>query len=182
MDRANGQRSGQLNQEHVEEICRQCDFDQSTTPPSEVAAALATMPVTIGQSIRAIPDDTLRRRPAVAVWSPLEYLGHIRESMAFHRWLIERALSEDNPVIPTVDPDESVAKSEYNDAESEELIAQFDRRIQRLADALNSLDDEAADRTLTLDGQEISVALVARSAWHECHHHLRDIRRLGQLH
>jgi len=41
------------------------------------------------------------------------------------------------------------------------------------------VDDEAADRTLTLDGQQISVALVARSAWHECHHHLRDIQRLG---
>ncbi|MCW2628026.1 MAG: hypothetical protein QOF66_1759 [Mycobacterium sp.] len=78
-----------------------------------------------------------------------------------------------------VDPDESVAQSRYNEAEVEELIAQFDRRIQRLAGALRALDDEATDRTLTVDGRQISVALVARSAWHECHHHLRDIRHLG---
>ncbi|WP_369117760.1 maleylpyruvate isomerase N-terminal domain-containing protein [Mycobacterium avium] len=58
----------------------------------------------------------------------------------------------------------------------EDLVAQFDRRIARLVDALNSLSDEAADRTVTLDGRQVSVALVARSAWHECHHHLRDIR------
>ncbi len=113
------------------------------------------------------------------MWSPLEYLGHLRESMAFHRWLIESALSEDNPLIPMVDPDDSVAQSRYNEAEVEQLVAQFDRRIQRLAGALRALDDEAADRALTLDGRQISVALVARSAWHECHHHLRDIRRLG---
>ncbi|MFZ0904419.1 MAG: DinB family protein, partial [Mycobacterium sp.] len=121
------------------------------------------------------------RRPAPDVWSPLEYLGHLRESMAFHRWLIERALAEDNPLIPMVDPDESVAQSKYNEADRAQLIAQFDRRIHRLDDALTSLDDVAAARTLTLGDRQISVALVARSAWHECHHHHRDIRRLGHL-
>ena len=165
----------------VEEICSQCDFDQSTTPPREVAVAASPLAHAIAESIRAISDDELRRRPAPAVWSPLEYLGHLRESMAFHRWLIERALAEDNPLVPMVDPDESVAQSKYNDADSEELIAQFDRRIQRLTAALSSLDDEAADRTLTLGGRQISIALVARSAWHECHHHHRDIQRLGRL-
>ncbi|WP_176213648.1 DinB family protein, partial [Mycobacterium avium] len=90
--------------------------------------------------------------------------------------LVEQALSEDNPLIPMVDPDESVAQSRYNEADPEDLVAQFDRRIARLVDALNSLSDEAADRTVTLDGRQVSVALVARSAWHECHHHLRDIR------
>jgi hypothetical protein len=163
----------------VEEVCSQCDFDESKTPPREVPVALAPLALAIGDSIRAISDDELRRRPAPTVWSPLEYLGHLRESMAFHRWLIERALAEDNPLIPIVDPDESVAQSRYNEAEVEQLVAQFERRIQRLAGALRALDDEAADRTLTLDGRQISVALVARSAWHECHHHLRDIRRLG---
>jgi protein-disulfide isomerase-like protein with CxxC motif len=78
-----------------------------------------------------------------------------------------------------VDPDESVAQSRYNEAQVEQLIAQFDRRIQRLAGAIHALDDEAADRTLTMDGRQIYVALVARSAWHEGHHHLRDIQRLG---
>jgi hypothetical protein len=41
------------------------------------------------------------------------------------------------------------------------------------------MDDRAAERTLTLGGRSISVALVARSAWHECHHHLGDIHRLS---
>jgi hypothetical protein len=49
-----------------------------------------------------------------------------------------------------------------------------------LADALNSVDDNAAARILTLDGRQVSAALIARSAWHECHHHHRDIRCLGK--
>jgi hypothetical protein len=164
----------------VEEICHECDFDQSKTPAREVPAALAPLALAIGDAIRSIPDDEIRRRPAALVWSPLEYLGHLRESMAFHRWLIERALAEDNPLIPLVDPDESVAQSQYNGATADALIAQLDRRVERLADLLNSVDDGAAVRTLTLDGRRISVALVARSAWHECHHHHGDIQRLGQ--
>lgn len=165
----------------MEEICRECGFDQSETLPSDVATELSPVARAIGVSVLAVPGDELRRRPAATVWSPLEYLGHLRESMAFHRWLIERALSEDNPLIPTVDPDESVAQAAYNDADPHELLAQFERRIQRFADVLIALDDDSANRTVTLDGREISVALVARSAWHECHHHLGDIRRLGGL-
>jgi hypothetical protein len=186
VDRKNGQRSDQLTANafrefDVEEICGECDFDQSTTPLREVAKALPPLALAIGDCVRSLADGALRRKPQAAVWSPLEYLGHLRESMAFHRWLIEHALSEDNPLIPMVNPDESVASAGYNEADPEELIAQFDRRTQRFVDALNSLDDEAAGRTLTLDSRRISIALVARSAWHECHHHLADIRRLGRL-
>jgi hypothetical protein len=165
----------------VEEICAGCHFDQSATPPREVPVALVSLAMDISDSIRSIGGDGLRRRPAPTVWSPVEYLGHLRESMAFHRWLIERALSEDNPHIPTVDPDDSVAQAEYIAAEHEELIAQFDRRIRRLCEALNSLDDADAARTLTLGHRQIAVALIARSGWHECHHHLHDIRRIGGL-
>lgn len=161
----------------MEQVCSACNFDQSATPPRDVALALTPLAVAIGDSIRAIDEGALRRRPESAVWSPLEYLGHLRESMAFHRWLIEHALAEDNPLIPMVDPDESVALSQYNQANAEELISQFDRRIQRLAETLNSLDAAGGDQSVTLDGRRLSVALVARSAWHECHHHLGDIRR-----
>jgi hypothetical protein len=165
----------------VEEICSECHFDQSATPPREVPAALASLADDISDSIRSIPGDELRRRPAPTVWSPIEYLGHLRESMAFHRWLIERAVSEDNPHIPAVDPDDSVAQAEYAKVDPDELLAQFDRRIRRLSEALTSLDEAKAVRTLTLDHRCIAVTLVARSAWHECHHHLRDIRRIGRL-
>jgi hypothetical protein len=44
-----------------------------------------------------------------------------------------------------------------------------------------SLDGGAVNRTLTLDDRHLTVGLVAPSAWHECHHHRCDIRRLGRL-
>jgi len=135
----------------------------------------------IGDDIRALAAELARRRPSPEVWSPVEYLGHLHESMAFHRWLIESALAEDNPLIPMVDPDESVAKAGYADPDIGALFGQFERRVDRLCQLLVELDDDAVNRTLTLDDRQLTVGLVARSAWHECHHHRVDIRRLGRL-
>ena len=164
----------------MEQTCSECAFDESLARPTDVALALPPLAAAIGDHIRALPAELARRRPSPEVWSPVEYLGHLREAMAFHRWLIESALAEDNPMIPMVDPDESVAKAGYADADSEALVGQFERRVDRLCQLLAELDDGAVKRTLTLDDRQVTVGLVARSAWHEYHHHRIDIRRLGQ--
>lgn len=165
----------------MEETCSECAFDESLAQPNDVALALPPLAAAIGNDVRALSAELARRRPSPGVWSPVEYLGHLRESMAFHRWLIESALAEDNPLIPMVDPDESVAKAGYADADVEALFGQFERRVDRLCHLLGELDGGAVNRTLTLDDRHISVGLVARSAWHECHHHRVDIRRIGAL-
>jgi hypothetical protein len=163
----------------MEETCRECAFDKSLAQPKDVALALPPLATAIGDDIAALSEELVRRRLLPDVWSPVEYLGHLRESMAFHRWLVESALAEDNPLIPMVDPDESVATAGYADADVGVLFGQFDRRVSRLCQLLKELDGDALNRTLTLDDRQVTVGLVARSAWHECHHHRGDIRRLG---
>jgi hypothetical protein len=163
----------------MEETCSECAFDESLARPEDVALALPPLATAIGNDIGALSLELARRRPAPEVWSPVEYLGHLRESMAFHRWLIETALAEDSPLIPMVDPDESVAKAGYADADINGLFGQFERRVDRLCQLLQELDGVAVNRKLTLDDRQLTVGLVARSAWHECHHHRGDIRRLG---
>jgi hypothetical protein len=163
----------------MEESCSECRFDESHAQPKDVALALPSLATAIGDDVGALPAELARRRPSSDIWSPVEYLGHLRESMAFHRWLIEKALAEDNPLIPMVDPDESVAEAGYADAHIGALIGQFDRRVDRLCQLLEELDRGAVNRTLTLDDRRFTVEFVARSAWHECHHHHCDIRRLG---
>jgi hypothetical protein len=165
----------------MEDSCAECGFDESSTPPAGVVTGLDRVTPRICAAIRAVPPQRLRQRPDSATWAPIEYLGHLRESMAFHRWLIERALAEEDPAIPIVDPDQSVADAGYIDADLDELVGQFERRILRLTDRLTVLPHGADQRRLTLGDLRITVALVARSAWHECHHHLGDIRRLGGL-
>ncbi|WP_261570734.1 DinB family protein [Frankia gtarii] len=164
----------------MEQVCSECDFDASAAGVGQVAADLGPVAERIVEHLRALPADVVRHRPGPGVWSPIEYLGHLRESMAFHRWLIERAAAEQTPVIPAVDPDASVAAADYHNGELADLLGQFERRVARLRETITQLDEDLARRTIDLDGRIVSVALVARSALHECHHHDGDIVRAGQ--
>ncbi|CAJ62643.1 MULTISPECIES: DinB family protein [Frankia] len=163
----------------VEQVCSECDFDASAVGVGQVAADLGPVAGRIAEHLRALPADVVRHRPGPTVWSPIEYLGHLRESMAFHRWLIERATAEQTPVIPAVDPDASVAAADYLRGDLDDLLGQFERRVARLRETMARLDADLARRTIDLDGRIVEVALVARSALHECHHHDGDIVRAG---
>ncbi|MCM3922688.1 DinB family protein [Frankia sp. AiPs1] len=164
----------------MEQVCSECDFDASAVGVGQVAVALGPVAERIVEHLRALPGDVVRHRPGPGIWSPIEYLGHLRESMAFHRWLIERAAAEQTPVIPTVDPDASVAAADYHNGDLADLLGQFERRVARLRETMTQLDEDLARRTVDVDGRVVSVALVARSALHECHHHDGDIVRAGQ--
>ncbi|MCV7280212.1 DinB family protein [Mycolicibacterium flavescens] len=165
----------------MEDVCTECGFDQSSTPAADVGPALERTATEVADAVRSVPLELLRRRPEPRTWAPIEYLGHLRESMAFHRWLIEQAVAQDHPEVPMVDPDESVAAADYRGADVEDLLGQFHRRVMRLGAHLAALPPGAAACSLTLGDRPITVALIARSAWHECHHHLGDIRRPGGL-
>ncbi|WP_232291988.1 DinB family protein [Frankia sp. QA3] len=164
----------------MEQQCSECDFDASAAGVTQVAADLGLVAGRIAEHLQALPADVVRHRPGPSTWSPIEYLGHLRESMAFHRWLVERATAEETPVIPAVDPDASVAAADYRNGDLADLLGQFERRVARLRETITQLDEGRSRRTIDLDGRVVSVALVARSALHECHHHDGDIVRAGQ--
>jgi len=145
---------------------------------AEVVGSLRQLPDQIGATVAPISEERLRRRPAPGSWSAIEYLGHLRDLMAYHRWLIELALSEDQPVLAAADPDTSVENSGYRDGDRDELLGQFARRVERLAALLESLSAQALGRPLVVD-RPIDVQLVARSALHEGVHHRADLARIG---
>jgi hypothetical protein len=163
----------------MQDQCDECGFDESAAEAAKVADALSLLALEIVQAVRATPKEILRQRPAAHVWSAQEYLGHLREAMAFHRFIIEKGLAEHEPVIPLADPEPVVEQANYHSSSVEDLIGQFHRRVDRLCTLLLTLDIEAVGRTVVLGDRRIALALVARSAWHECHHHLGDINRAG---
>ncbi|MCU1346453.1 MAG: hypothetical protein JWL70_2719, partial [Acidimicrobiia bacterium] len=144
----------------MDDHCDECGFDARSMSIEEVAAALRQLPPEISATVAAASDEHLRTRPAPASWSAIEYLGHLRDLMAYHRWLIEQALSQDRPVMPPADPDAAVADSGYQDAQRDEILSQFARRVERLATLLDTLSPSALVRPLVLD-RPIDVQLVA---------------------
>jgi hypothetical protein len=163
----------------VDDHCEECGFDARNLSTDEVSARLGRVPGDV-QSALAVRDPALlRQRPDPETWSPIEYLGHLRDLMAWHRFLIEQGIAEDRPAVPVVDPDASVADSGYADADVDQLFGQFTRRVDRLRARIDALEPgQAARKIQWVQGQEIDVQLVARSALHEGFHHTADLHRL----
>jgi hypothetical protein len=165
----------------VEDRCAECGYDGRGLTIADIAGELERVPARVRTIRDRIADDALRARPATGGWAPIEYIGHLRDLMAFHRWVIERALAEDEPAIGPADPDAAVAEAGYVGATPDDLLDQLDRRVHRLVALLASLDDAQTARLLTLDGDDgpSDVGLVARNALHEGHHHVLDLERLS---
>jgi hypothetical protein len=164
----------------MDDHCDACGFDGRQLSLDDIVTGLDALPDHVRKLLRNADPAILRYRPAPNRWSALEYVGHLRDLTAFHRWLIERALSEEHPIIGPVDPDASVAAAAYNEGDARSLMDQFERRIVRLSEAIACLDEQTASRKLTVDPSqgEIDVYVVARSALHEGHHHSLDLARL----
>lgn len=168
----------------MDDVCQECGYDGRTMSNSDVQAALSALAPEITALVRSGGDDAIRAQPAPGTWSVIEYVGHLRDLMAFHRFVIERALAEDTPMINTVDPDEFVAAADLRNADRDELLGQFERRVTRLVEFLGTIADADLDRPVLFERQPPAapdrhdVRLVSRSAVHEAVHHRDDIARL----
>lgn len=163
----------------MDDRCSECGFAGTALEVAEVAERLRALPY----HVTALPlrdGDVLRRRPDAAGWSPIEYVGHLRDAMRYHRVVIERALAEEEPRIPPVEPDIFVTQGDYQHAYADELLDQLGHNIDRLAALLDSLDNKAAQRTVVVERppRTVDISFVARSALHEGVHHLGDLKRL----
>jgi hypothetical protein len=161
----------------MDDHCDECGYDGRAMTIEDVVASLRQLPEQITATVAPASDERLRARPQADSWSAIQYLGHLRDLMAYHRWLIEQALADDRPVVASADPDASVANSGYQQANRDDLLSQFARRVERLSGLVESLSPSALARPLVLD-RPIDVQLVARSALHEGVHHRADLARL----
>jgi hypothetical protein len=162
----------------VIERCEECGFNGVSLAPADVAEALEVVAATIGDVVGELDQDRLRMMPAPGRWSPLGYLVHLRDVMAFHRWLIERAVTEDGVVVAAPDPDVAMDGVDLDVLSRDGLLEQLDRRVDRLRELLVGLDEKAGSRALSLAPQPglVDVRRVARNALHEAVHHARDLR------
>jgi DinB superfamily len=122
--------------------------------------------------------DRLRAKPDPDVWSSLEYLVHLRDSIRYHGALTNRALKEDRPEFAAPDPDAIAQNQSYNDADPDEVLDSLEQQATRFATRARSLDDDDLDRVVIRAGNEISVRYMVRNVAHEGHHHLQDVQRL----
>ena len=118
----------------------------------------------------------LRTRRLPATWSPLEYLAHTRDVLAWYAQRIERVRSETPPHLDGLDWTAATEAACYHDEDLAAVLAGVEREAVSLADALGSLRDNEWIRVgIGSEGDERSILQLARRAVHELEHHLMDV-------
>jgi hypothetical protein len=154
--------------------CPDCGFDTTDHPGAKVPAVLHAA-VERWSNLLAAPG--VEDRPAPDVWSPLEYLCHVRDVCTLTTGRARRMLAEDDPELPSWDQDEAAEQGRY--AEQDPAL---------VADELADAADEAGAVFAAVgpdqwvrpghrsDGTAFTVETLAQYLVHEVEHHLHDVR------
>ena len=160
--------------------CTDCGFDWQM-PRQEVlsntAARLPRYRELVGPHLEPGPGfEALRVRPREGVWSPLEYLAHLRDVTEFFADRIQRILVEDRPALHvSVRFAELAELRAYRMEDPAVVLGQFEDRAGSLQALLGGLDEDLWDRAgIGSSGDVRTVLMLARRFAHEVHHHLLD--------
>ncbi len=161
--------------------CDECGFDGSELSPDDAIAAIRRFPKRYGAPLtRLLPGEdaqTLRRRPAPATWSALEYAAHVGDVFAAYASHVRRAVEEDRPQLDGPGPDELAESRRYNEQDPAAVAGEVAANAELLASTLEGVPAEGWDRVGLRHGEERSVLVIARRAVHEGDHHLLDMGR-----
>ena len=160
--------------------CAECGLDPERLTVDEAAELIADLGPRYRAAFAVVAGDRdrLRAKPDPDVWSPLEYVVHLRDSVRYHGALTNRALKEDRPEFGAPDPDAIAQHESYNDADPDEVLDSLEHQTTRFATRARLLDDDDLHRVVVRAGTEITVRYMIGNVAHEGHHHLQDVQRL----
>jgi hypothetical protein len=116
------------------------------------------------------------RRPRPDKWSALEYGCHVRDVLRLYDYRLGLMLTEDNPLYPNWDQDETAIADRYDTQDpatvAGELAAAADAIAARFAALTAAQWDRPGRRS---DGAVFTVETFARYFMHDPIHHLYDV-------
>lgn len=159
--------------------CTECGYDWDC-PHEHVVVVIGGLPDRLSRLLLDVglqdSDVRLRTRPAAEVWSPLEYMAHTGDAIAWYAERIDRVLDENRPALDPFDWDTHTATQRYHDRRLTDVLATARGTCAGLTAELEALTVAAWGREGTgSDGSARTVAQLADRAGHEAQHHLRDI-------
>jgi hypothetical protein len=150
--------------------CPECGLDTSSFAREEIPAMIlanaAAWPARL-----AAPGAARRARPDQ--WSALEYGCHVRDVLRLYDYRLILMLTEDDPLYPNWDQDETALAGRYNDqdpaAVTAELLAALAARFAAVAGGQWARPGRRGD------GAAFTVETFARYFVHDPVHHLYDV-------
>jgi hypothetical protein len=155
-----------------------CGFDYDSVGVADVPGRIGAAGPRYAAALSGVAE--LRRRPAPEVWSPLEYLCHVRDVLGVQRERVALALEVDNPVVTPMGRDERVVRDAYNAQDPAVVLAALNAAATELARDLAALTPAQWERTVVYNWPSPAprtLLWVARHTIHEIEHHLGDVVR-----
>lgn len=160
----------------LDEACPECGFEAGGVEPAEVATLLRQNTDAWVDILATLANDEVRRRPAPTVWSPLEYACHVRDVNVLYLARLNMMLSEDGPLYPNWDQDETAIVERYHEADPALVASELSAAGAALSERFDQVDGAAWKRTgFRSDGAEFTVATFAKYFIHDPIHHLHDV-------
>ena len=124
---------------------------------------------------RALEGDA-RTRPEPRPWSPLEYGCHVRDVFRLFDQRLELMLSQDDPLFPNWDQDETAVADRYAEQDPAEVAAALRQAAFAIAGRFESVTGGQWQRPgRRSDGARFTVETFARYFIHDPVHHLYDV-------
>jgi DinB superfamily len=153
--------------------CPECGLDTSTFP-REAVSAMTLSNATAWRSPLEAPDAS--RRPSPDKWSPLEYACHVRDVYKLYDYRLGLMLTEDNPLYPNWDQDETAVANRYDSQDPGTVSDELTAAAQALSLRFTSVESHQWDRRGRRgDGASFTVETFARYFIHDPIHHLYDV-------
>jgi hypothetical protein len=154
--------------------CPECGFDTQAFPvaavPGMIRANAAAWPAAL-----AGPGDP-RARPEPGKWSPVEYGCHVRDVFRLYDQRLELMLSQDDPLFPNWDQDETAVADRYAEQDPGEVAAALREAAMAIAGRFEAVTGAQWQRTGNRsDGARFTVETFARYFLHDPVHHLYDV-------
>ena len=159
------------------EPCPDCGYDAGALRPTEVATRIRR---DADEWAARLAGTSVGTRPAPAVWSVLEYGCHVRDVHRIFGHRVRLMLTEDGPVFPNWDQDESAVADDYASQDPAAVADELRRAAAAVADTYDSVPTDSWQRRgLRSNGSEFTVASIALYHLHDVVHHAWDVTPLG---
>jgi hypothetical protein len=160
--------------------CPECGLDTSSFAREEIPAMIRAN-AAAWQGPLTGPDAA--RRPRPDKWSALEYGCHVRDVHRLYDFRLSLMLTENDPLYPNWDQDETAAADRYDTQDPATVAAELATAAETVAARFALLAGDQWTRPgRRSDGASFTVETFGRYFIHDPVHHLYDVTGTGVPH